>query len=613
LGCLHSKLGVNVLPQIGSEVLQSNEKNHSNISTMDNFASGLNVPVSSTDSSPGRSKVALKPGHSLMDWIRFTNSGKDLSGTGGKLLQISPRELAKHNTRKDAWISLRGKVYNITHYLDYHPGGEDELMRGTGKDATDLFNQVHRWVNAESMLQKCYIGVLKKSWSIDVPKLTYLKHAKKPKKVKSDTDENNPVTVSDNICKETSIVSHSSCNDAFITPDKTCTEILHKEIDDIQRAVADKSEWSISSCSKSDTSEVTLRFDEAGDVMKLQINCSSSKQEGLITDLVNRKLFVKINDMTTQILNIEFSTTYKTDYEVERDGKHFLKISLQTLHNITKIPNNDVDGSSVLSCQSICWNLCELADELIFWSCKLLRKIPVNHNTYLLTFLLPPGTKMWVPIGCHVHIKSYIEGVEIIRSYTPVISSLAAETNPFDESDGCKLVLMIKVYPLGVMTPIINQCSLGDTMSISSYSGSFPNELLLNCNSAIMLAAGTGITPMIRLIKWIITAKDRRRSILLLFFNKTEEDIIWREEFEKCAADYKEFQIVHILSESNEKWFGFSGKINGDLVDRLLTVKLSDLNKQIFICGPLPFNETAVRCLKSAGYSQDDIYVFSGS
>ncbi|GFQ90208.1 hypothetical protein TNCT_353101 [Trichonephila clavata] len=61
LGCLHSKLGVNVLPQIGSEVLQSNEKNHSNISTMDNFASGLNVPVSSTDSSPGMTVDIMAP------------------------------------------------------------------------------------------------------------------------------------------------------------------------------------------------------------------------------------------------------------------------------------------------------------------------------------------------------------------------------------------------------------------------------------------------------------------------------------------------------------------------------------------------------------------------
>ena len=33
-------------------------------------------------------------------------------------------------------------MYNVTPYFEFHPGGEDELMRGVGKDATDLFNEV---------------------------------------------------------------------------------------------------------------------------------------------------------------------------------------------------------------------------------------------------------------------------------------------------------------------------------------------------------------------------------------------------------------------------------------------------------------------------------------
>jgi cytochrome-b5 reductase len=44
--------------------------------------------------------------------------------------------------------------------MDYHPGGWDELMKGAGKDATDLFNEVHRWVNYESMLEACLVGKL---------------------------------------------------------------------------------------------------------------------------------------------------------------------------------------------------------------------------------------------------------------------------------------------------------------------------------------------------------------------------------------------------------------------------------------------------------------------
>jgi len=53
-----------------------------------------------------------------------------------------------------------GRVYNVTEYMEYHPGGWDELIRGAGKDATDLFNEVHRWVNYESMLAACLVGKL---------------------------------------------------------------------------------------------------------------------------------------------------------------------------------------------------------------------------------------------------------------------------------------------------------------------------------------------------------------------------------------------------------------------------------------------------------------------
>ena len=44
--------------------------------------------------------------------------------------------------------------------MDYHPGGEDELLRGAGVDATNLFNEVHQWVNYESMLKACLVGKL---------------------------------------------------------------------------------------------------------------------------------------------------------------------------------------------------------------------------------------------------------------------------------------------------------------------------------------------------------------------------------------------------------------------------------------------------------------------
>lgn len=100
--------------------------------------------VSSDNENSGRKKVILKPGRSLMDWIRYSKSGKDLSGFGRRRIEVTKEELAKHNTEDDCWMVIRGKVYNITPYFEYHPGGVEELMRAAGGDGTKFFDEVQR-------------------------------------------------------------------------------------------------------------------------------------------------------------------------------------------------------------------------------------------------------------------------------------------------------------------------------------------------------------------------------------------------------------------------------------------------------------------------------------
>ncbi|PAV92008.1 hypothetical protein WR25_22126 [Diploscapter pachys] len=103
----------------------------------------------------GRVKVALPKGKGLMDWVRLT-SGKILAKK--TLPAVDEEELAKHCVREDCWIHLFGNVYDVTAYLDFHPGGVDELMRASGRDATALFNQYHPWVNYDNFLKSCYVG-----------------------------------------------------------------------------------------------------------------------------------------------------------------------------------------------------------------------------------------------------------------------------------------------------------------------------------------------------------------------------------------------------------------------------------------------------------------------
>lgn len=65
---------------------------------------------SSLETGNPRNKVSLKPGRSLMDWIRLTNSSSDLSGTGNQIRDVSLEELAQHNKSNDAWLAIRGLI-----------------------------------------------------------------------------------------------------------------------------------------------------------------------------------------------------------------------------------------------------------------------------------------------------------------------------------------------------------------------------------------------------------------------------------------------------------------------------------------------------------------------
>ncbi len=63
-------------------------------------------------------------------------------------------EVQQHKSLHDGWIVLRGKVYNLSPYIAYHPGGESILRGVLGKDATKLYDKYHRWVNEEKYVLK---------------------------------------------------------------------------------------------------------------------------------------------------------------------------------------------------------------------------------------------------------------------------------------------------------------------------------------------------------------------------------------------------------------------------------------------------------------------------
>ncbi|KAF8042824.1 hypothetical protein BT93_A1221 [Corymbia citriodora subsp. variegata] len=67
-------------------------------------------------------------------------------------------EVENHNKTKDCWLIIAGKVYDVTPFMDDHPGGDEVLLSATGKDATNDFEDVGHSDSAREMMDKYYIG-----------------------------------------------------------------------------------------------------------------------------------------------------------------------------------------------------------------------------------------------------------------------------------------------------------------------------------------------------------------------------------------------------------------------------------------------------------------------
>ncbi|CAL9092503.1 unnamed protein product [Musa acuminata var. zebrina] len=77
-------------------------------------------------------------------------------GSHGKVYTLA--EVSTHNTHKDCWLVINGKVYDVTKFLEDHPGGDDVLLSSTGKDATDDFEDIGHSNTARAMMDEYFVG-----------------------------------------------------------------------------------------------------------------------------------------------------------------------------------------------------------------------------------------------------------------------------------------------------------------------------------------------------------------------------------------------------------------------------------------------------------------------
>ncbi|KAK3867308.1 hypothetical protein Pcinc_027228 [Petrolisthes cinctipes] len=77
-----------------------------------------------------------------------------------ELKTYSLEEIAKHKTRDSCWLVIHDKVYNVSKFLDEHPGGEEVLLEQSGSNGTESFEDVGHSTDAREMMKEYLIGEL---------------------------------------------------------------------------------------------------------------------------------------------------------------------------------------------------------------------------------------------------------------------------------------------------------------------------------------------------------------------------------------------------------------------------------------------------------------------
>jgi len=166
--------------------------------------------------------------------------------------------------------------------------------------------------------------------------------------------------------------------------------------------------------------------------------------------------------------------------------------------------------------------------------------------------------------------------------------------------------LIFTIKCSGDFTAYIGRLKPGETAEIDGPYGVFsylasvrdPNREL------VMIAGGVGVTPMLSMLRYMVDV-DRMRKATLIWSNKTEADILCREEIEEMKAKLPNLAVHHVLSAQAD-FQGRTGRLNQDMLKELL----SNTNHEasIFVCGPPPMMDSVCTDLRKIGYSRRTIF-----
>jgi len=201
--------------------------------------------------------------------------------------------------------------------------------------------------------------------------------------------------------------------------------------------------------------------------------------------------------------------------------------------------------------------------------------------------------------GQYVVVKTNIDGNEIRRSYSLCSSPIEGIWR-----------IAVKKIKNGVFSTYANtRLKVGDSIEIMPPTGNFIVKNADKDGHFVGFAAGSGITPIISIIKTVLGSSPFAK-FTLFFGNRQTSSVIFKEELENLKNKYLDrFRIFHIFSREQHDNTLFDGRINAEKCERYANLLFNPQNiDSYFICGPEEMVFDVQKILLTLGVDTNNIH-----
>lgn len=215
-----------------------------------------------------------------------------------------------------------------------------------------------------------------------------------------------------------------------------------------------------------------------------------------------------------------------------------------------------------------------------YYNLKVKNIVQETKDAISIVFSHPEGGKINYRSGQFLTLIVPIGGKEVRRAYSLCSSPIVDED----------LAVMVKRVDNGLMSNWLpDNLKAGDTLKVLEPMGQFTTEYSPDRKRHIvMFAGGSGITPMMSIIKSALV-QEPESMVSLIYCNRDIDSIIFKDELGKWETKYEgRLQVIHILDNAPMNWQGYSGLLNPEMLKKLFE-RIPDwgLEKTTYLmCGP---------------------------